>query len=134
MSLHFHILLNEFAHVFSFNFKIIAEEESGSEIEEASDEDGEEEKDSDSDDEAALTKQYQEEIKEDTDDDDGEDDDETDAEKKKLKKEKVSFTTLKTTREITRSNTGEASSRSHLILGCIIVCLKSRTRHFGQWS
>lgn len=71
------------------NFKPL-NEESGSDIEEASDEDKEEEEqdsEEDGDAEAALAKQYQQEVEEDSDSDE-EQDDGLDPEKKKLAKEK----------------------------------------------
>lgn len=73
----------------SFIFSSTDADESGSEIEEASDEDkeGGVEPDSDSDAEAAITKQYQEEVKEDSASED--DNDDVDPKKKKLAKEKV---------------------------------------------
>ncbi|XP_022819560.1 pescadillo homolog [Spodoptera litura] len=72
------------------NFKPLNEDESGSEIEEASDEDKEEEdqdSEEDGDAEAALAKQYQQEVEEDSDSDEDQDDG-LDPEKKKLAKEK----------------------------------------------
>ncbi|CAH0406387.1 unnamed protein product [Chilo suppressalis] len=70
------------------NFKPLNEEESGSDIEEASDEDKEEDSEPE-DPEQALTKQYQQELQEEStsEDEDGEGGD-MDPEKKKLKKEK----------------------------------------------
>ncbi|KAF9796234.1 hypothetical protein SFRURICE_016157 [Spodoptera frugiperda] len=71
------------------NFKPL-NEESGSDIEEASDEDKEEEEqdsEEDGDAEAALAKQYQQEVEEDSDSDEDQDDG-LDPEKKKLAKEK----------------------------------------------
>ncbi|CAH1645964.1 unnamed protein product [Spodoptera littoralis] len=72
------------------NFKPLNEDESGSEIEEASDEDKEEEEqdsEEDGDAEAALAKQYQQEVEEDSDSDEDQDSG-LDPEKKKLAKEK----------------------------------------------
>ncbi|CAH0701677.1 unnamed protein product [Spodoptera exigua] len=73
------------------NFKPLNEDESGSDIEEASDEDKEEEEqdsEEDGDAEAALAKQYQQEVEEDSDSDEEDPDDGLDPEKKKLAKEK----------------------------------------------
>ncbi|KAF9421875.1 hypothetical protein HW555_002315 [Spodoptera exigua] len=73
------------------NFKPLNEDESGSDIEEASDEDKEEEEqdsEEDGDAEAALAKQYQQEVEEDSDSDEEDPDNGLDPEKKKLAKEK----------------------------------------------
>ena len=67
------------------------DDQSGTDIEEASDEEKEDNEEADSEEdgdaEAALTKQYQQEVEEDS--DSGDDDDTMDPEKKKLAKEKV---------------------------------------------
>ncbi|KAJ8722564.1 hypothetical protein PYW07_003744 [Mythimna separata] len=72
------------------NFKPLDDDQSGSDIEEASDEDKEDEEEADSEEdgdaEAALAKQYQQEVEEDSDSDD--DEEGVDPEKKKLAKEK----------------------------------------------
>ncbi|KAJ8725778.1 hypothetical protein PYW08_003961 [Mythimna loreyi] len=72
------------------NFKPLDDDQSGSEIEEASDEDKEDEEEADSEEdgdaESALAKQYQQEVEEDSDSD--EDEEGVDPEKKKLAKEK----------------------------------------------
>lgn len=70
------------------NFKPLNDDESGSDIEEASDEEKQEESEPDSDQDAdeALVKQYQEEVKEDSSSED--EDGDIDPEKKKLAKEK----------------------------------------------
>uniref|UniRef100_A0A2A4K286 Pescadillo homolog n=1 Tax=Heliothis virescens TaxID=7102 RepID=A0A2A4K286_HELVI len=70
------------------NFKPLDDDQSGSDIEEASDEDKEDvEEDSEEEDaEAALAKQYQQEVQEDS--DSGDEDDDIEPEKKKLAKEK----------------------------------------------
>lgn len=72
------------------NFKPLDDDQSGTDIEEASDEDKEDEEEPDSEEdgdaEAALAKQYQQEVEEDS--DSGDDEEGVDPEKKKLAKEK----------------------------------------------